>query len=183
MKQFFKIAFLTVSLGAAICATVMASPPGQDPRLRIDSLSHLTETASEYVELNLEGPALRTTLSLLYMERSGVGTSIRNLLLEQDAIYIRNFQFDKAGEYSKSDLGEIHRQLTGKGWSRINRRMANLGCADLELYAYQETGSTRGLAVICAEPSELTVINLVGHIKLESLEQLTAVIYRSKSKR
>ncbi len=179
----FNIAFLAISLITAVCATALASPPGQDPRLRIDSLSHLAENASEYVEVNLEGPALRTTLGLLYMERSAVGTSLRSLLSEQEAIYIRSFQFEKAGEYSPSDLTEIRAQLTGKGWSKINRRLSNLGCADLELYAYSETGSTRGLAVICSEPSELTVINLIGPIKIERLEQLSALIYRSKARR
>lgn len=183
MKLRFTIAFLAIFLTTVVCATALASPPGQDPRLRTDTLSHLADTASEYVEVNLEGPSLRTTLGLLSLERSAVGTGIRNLLSEQEAIYIRSFQFDKAGEYSQSDLADIRAQLTGKGWSRINRRLTNLGCTDLELYAYRVTGNTRGLAIICSDPSALTVVNLIGPIRLERLDQLTALIDRSRAKR
>lgn len=182
MKLCFNIAVLTISFTSIICAAAAASPPGQDPRLRIETLSHLAETASEYVEVNLEGPSLRSTLNLLFFERSAVSMSIGRLLSEQEAIYIRSFQFDRAGEYSQSDLASIRAQLGEKGWSRVKRRPGILGCADLELHVYQVTGSTRGLAMICSDPGALTVVNIIGPISLERLDQLTALIERSRVK-
>jgi hypothetical protein len=87
---------------------------------------------------------------------------------------VKSFEFDKEGEYSQADLDAIRSQLTSSSWSRmvgvISKREGEIS----EIYMMTESGGKKilGLAILAAEPKELTVVNIVGPIDIEKLSSL-----------
>jgi hypothetical protein len=87
-------------------------------------------------------------------------------------IYIRNFEFKKTGEYSKSDLDQIRDQLKAPEWQRIAGFESNTDGEIVEVWVRMESGKMAGLAILAADPKELTVVNLVGAVELSALSDL-----------
>ena len=94
------------------------SPPafGQNPKLDIKNLEPLAKKASEVVDVNLDGALLKLAAKFMTDEDDREGLEIvKNL----KGIYVKNFEFDKPGEYSQADVEAIRGQLQKPVWSRI----------------------------------------------------------------
>ena len=87
-------------------------------------------------------------------------------------IYIKSFEFKKEGEYSPSDLDQIRAQLKSPEWSRIVGVKDAENGENLEVWVRTVNGKVKGVAILAAEPKELTVANLVGSVDLNSLAEL-----------
>ena len=75
-------------------------------------------------------------------------------------------------EIQESDLDALRNQLKSPGWSRIVGVKSKKDGENAEVYLKSENGGITGLAVIAAEPKELTVVNIVGSIQPEDLRDL-----------
>ena len=87
-------------------------------------------------------------------------------------ISVRSFEFAEKGAFSRGDLDPIRKQLTGAGWSRAISVKEN--DEDVEIYFYK-SGTSGGLAIVSAEPKELTVVNIIGPADLSSLGKLSGL--------
>ena len=81
-------------------------------------------------------------------------------------------EFDRAGEYASADVEAIRVQLRTPGWSRIVGVHSKRDGDNVEVFTWLEGGNIAGLAILCADPTELVVVNIVGAIDLEKLSQL-----------
>jgi hypothetical protein len=85
-------------------------------------------------------------------------------------VYVRNFEFEKAGEYQASDLEPIRSQLRDPKWKKI---VEVRGRDNAEVLLRQENEHViSGLAVIVAEAKELTVVYIDGPIDMDGLSKL-----------
>ncbi|HXX22330.1 MAG TPA: DUF4252 domain-containing protein [Terriglobia bacterium] len=163
-------AFLTL-FGVMLAGTF--SPPafGQDPRLDIKNLEALSKKASEVVDVNLDGPLLKLASRFMTDEDDREGLEvIKNL----KGIYVKSFTFDKPGDYSVEDVEAIRSQLHAPAWSRIvtarDKREGEI--TEIYLMTERDGGNILGMAIIDAEPTELTVVNIVGPVDIDKLSQL-----------
>ncbi|MBD0325647.1 MAG: DUF4252 domain-containing protein, partial [Pyrinomonadaceae bacterium] len=85
---------------------------------------------------------------------------------------VKSYEFDKPDEYSPTDLAAINSQLKGPGWSRMVGIRSARQKETLEVYTMLVGDKIGGVAVIAAEPTQLTVVNIVGPIDLEKLSAL-----------
>jgi hypothetical protein len=79
---------------------------------------------------------------------------VKKLLAGIDGIYIKSFEFKKGGGYAPADVDSVRAQLRAPEWSRI---IGVKSSAD---------------DILCAAPKELTVVNIVGPVDLDSLADL-----------
>ena len=86
-------------------------------------------------------------------------------------IYVRSFEFETEGQYSVADLESIRVQLRNTAWSRIVN-INNKKEGSVEVYLMHVAGQISGLAVLAADPKEITVVNIVGPVDLEKLSEL-----------
>jgi Domain of unknown function (DUF4252) len=86
-------------------------------------------------------------------------------------IYVKTFTFENEGEYSDSDVAGIRKQLQSPGWSRIVEVRSKKDGDNAEVYL-KTGGPGGGLAIISANPKELTIVNIVGKIDLDELSEL-----------
>jgi hypothetical protein len=144
----------------------------QDPaRVRISGLEKLAAKASEVVDVNLDAPMLK--LAARFMDNDDKDNAqLQQMLQKLKGIYVRNYQFDKEGEYSETDVEAIRSQLRSPAWSKIVSVRSKKEGENAEVYLLGSESNVQGLVIISADPKELTVVNLVGPIDLDKLSEL-----------
>lgn len=139
----------------------------QAPRLQLDRLERLAGTASQVVDVTLDGSTLR--MATQFMDKD---PQARALVQGLQGIYVRSFEFDRPNAYSPADLEAIRAQLQPPGWARIVHVQSRKD-GQVEVFLMGDgRGGNLGLAVLAAEPKELTIVNIVGPIDLQSLGSL-----------
>ena len=142
----------------------------QDVKLPAD-FDKLAAKASQVVDVSLDGPMLRLAGRFL-SNNDPDEAKVKSIVAGLKGIYVRSFEFEKEGEYSPSELDEIRHQLRGPGWSRIVVVMSKKGGDNAEIYMKLDDNHIGGLVILCADPKELTVVNIVGNISLDDLSEL-----------
>ena len=141
----------------------------QGARLQLDHLDRLASAATETVNITVDPSMLKLASSFL---NGGQDAAIKELLNGLRGIYVKAFEFDHENAYTADDINAVRRQLSAPGWSRLvtvdSKREREL----VEVYSWREGSGSGGLAVLVAEPMELTVVNIVGPIDLAKLGKL-----------
>src|SRR5579864_6115182 len=123
--------------------------------VKLEALDKLADKASETVTVSLDGNLLQLASRFLSGDDPDQA-QIKKLVAGLKGVYVRSFEFDKAGEYQASDLEPIRSQLRDPKWKKI---VEVRGRDNAEVLLRQENEHTiSGLAVIVAEAKELTVV-------------------------
>jgi hypothetical protein len=86
-------------------------------------------------------------------------------------VYVRHFEFEKAGQYQASDVDPIRNQLRDPKWKNIVQVRSRNENADVML-RQEDENTISGLTVIVTEPTELTVVYIDGPVDLDALSKL-----------
>ena len=158
--------FYQLCLGALIMSVVPLAY-GQEAKLKIDHLDKLAAKASEVSDVDLEGPLLQTASQ--FLSKGETDAEIKEIVFGLKGIYVRSFEFEKEGSYSQADLEMIRKQLQSPGWTRIVNVQSKQDKESTEIYSMLSGDKIVGLAILSAEPKELTVVNIVGPIDLAKM--------------
>jgi hypothetical protein len=155
---------------AAFVACLLACAPafGQGAKLQLN-LDHLAAKADEVTNVNLEGPML--DMGRKFLSGKGMDKDAKALVDGLTGIYVRSFEFSKPGGYTPADVESVQKQLNTPGWTKFIDVREGKG-ETTSIYSFLENGKMTGLAVLAAEPRELTVVNIVGPIDLSKLGKL-----------
>ncbi|HEX5083616.1 MAG TPA: DUF4252 domain-containing protein [Blastocatellia bacterium] len=153
---------------AAFCgATALA----QDARLQIDQLNRLADKAADVVEVTLDERSLRLAARFLSPNNPDEA-KVKDIVSGLKGVYVRVFEFEKPGEYAPSDLEPIRSQLRQPGWDKIVGVSSKTGGSNVDVHLKYQGDNVIGVAIISADPKELTVVNIIGLIDLEKVRQL-----------
>jgi len=148
----------------------------QSAKLEINHLDALADKAAEVVDVTLDGPLLQLAARFMSDKRGSDEAAAKDFIQHLKGIYVKNFEFDKDGEYSQADVDEIRKQLHTHAWQRTVEVRTRRGGENAEIYLMPGSGTgadaIQGLAIISAEPRQLTVVNIVGPIDLDKLAEL-----------
>lgn len=155
----------------ALPALAVAADPA---RLQLPDFSALSKKATQSVDISLD-PSLLHLAGLAVDSDTGgdandraVGDLIRGL----KGIYVRSYTFDRPGEYSKADVKAVVAQLLAPGWQPVVSTHDLKGGSNVDIYLRRNGNTTDGVAIIAAQPRELTIVNIVGSIDLAKLARL-----------
>jgi hypothetical protein len=140
-------------------------------RLQIGNLSQLEAKAVEIVDVTIDERLLQMAAKFL-STKDPEQAKVREIVAGLKGVYVKSFEFDKDGEYSTADVEGLRAQLRAPGWTRIVNIVSKRGGDNVEVSLMTEGDKILGLAIIAAEPKELTVVNIVGPIDLEKLSDL-----------
>jgi hypothetical protein len=159
------------SLWKVTIAAILTLPAWAADDLKMPvNLDKLAERASESVDVTLDASMLQLASGFLSKsDRDEV--QVKKLIAKLKGVYVRSFEFDRAGQYSMSDVEAIRSQLKPPTWSRIVGVKSIKG-ENSEIYLKKEGEQIAGLVVLAAEPKELTVVHIDGPISPEELSQL-----------
>jgi hypothetical protein len=169
MKNLFVTTVLFVALGA-LCVPAAA----QGPKLQIDSLARLEDKASKVVDVSLDEKLMGMAARVLRKAdpKDDDARKAADALSSIKEIYVRSYEFDTEGQYSPSDVEGIRAQVRGPGWSRLVGVRSKRAGENAEVYMLSEGDKILGLAIIAADPKQLTVVNIVGSIDIDRLTDL-----------
>ena len=102
----------------------------------------------------------------------GNGAAVNSLIKGIRGIYVRSYTFDKPDEYSKADVAAVQAQLLAPGWQSIVSTHDSKQGSTVDIYVRRSGDHTDGIAIIAAQPLQLTIVNIVGPIDLARLAQL-----------
>lgn len=153
-----------LSCAACFCAAAWA----QQFKFNLDQVA---AKASDVVDLSLNGPTLQFAAKFLDTKDPDEA-KVKQLLSGIEGIYIKNFEFNKTGGYTPADVESVRTQLRAPEWSRIIGIKSSEDNENAELFVRTVDKKVTGVAMVCAGPKELTVVNIVGPVDLDALAEL-----------
>lgn len=166
--------FLTTALIAAALSLCPTAAFGQGPKLQLDSLARLESTATEVVDVSLDEKLMSMAWRFLAKADPKDEDSKRaiEVISGIKEIYVRSYKFDAENSYAPADLEMLRSQVKGQGWSRLAGIRNKRDGENAEVYLLTQGDKMLGLAIIAANPKELTVVNIVGSVDVERLSDL-----------
>ena len=144
-------------------AAVVGQPGGGQPQVKDDLFAgteKFAKNASDVTEVNLDPSMLGAVGG-----SKGNGANVARRL---DFIVVHSYEYDQPGMYKMEDIEEYRAKLAGAGGGCFIHDRSKQESSDI----CQRTGSdpeTHELAIVTAEPKELTFVHLKGRMSLAEL--------------
>jgi hypothetical protein len=99
----------------------------------------------------------------------------RRLIENLDGIYVRSYEFDKDGQYSMDDIQKLRAYFETSEWSPIVRERERRTGETTDVLVKMVNGETHGMFILSAEPKELTIVLILGPVRMEDLGKLKGI--------
>lgn len=99
----------------------------------------------------------------------------RHLIEGLDGIYVREYEFDKEGQYSMEDIQKLRGYFETSEWSPIVRESSKKGGETTDVMVKLVNGETHGMFILEVEPKELTIVLILGPVRMEDLRKLHGI--------
>ncbi len=151
---------------------ILLAAVGSAQEIRLPAnLEKLSAKAVEVVEVNLDQKMLQ--LASRFMDpKDPDEQQAKKLIANLKSVYVRSYEFDKAGQYSDADVAEIRAQLQSPAWNRIVGVRSKREHENAEVYVKSNGNQITSLVIVAADPDELTFVSIDGAIKPEDLAEL-----------
>jgi hypothetical protein len=163
MKHFACIGWIALFGFATVAAAQEIKLPA--------NLDQLASKAKEVVDVTMDGPLLQLAGRFL-SDKDPDEARVKRMVAGLKGIYVRSFEFEGRGEYQESDVDQIRAQLKAPGWMRIVGVRSRRDGENAEIFLKSDGASLGGLVVLVANPTELTIVNIVGQINPEDIRDL-----------
>jgi len=91
-----------------------------------------------------------------------------DLMKKMDFVIVREYQYEKPGQYNLAEIEKFRKRLDNSGWSHMVKERSATESTDVCIKT-DNGGEFSELVVIEAEPTELTFVHLKGHMSLDEL--------------
>jgi Zn-dependent alcohol dehydrogenase len=161
-------------IASALVILVAAASPAlaQTALLKLENLDRLAVGAKQVIDVTVDEQLLQLASKFLSSTRSADERDIKELVKDLKGVYVKRFEFDIEGRYSSADIEPVLKQLRGSGWARIVGVTSKSESRNIEVFVMTDASFIKGIAVVAAEPRELTVVNVVGPIDVDKLSRL-----------
>jgi hypothetical protein len=164
---------LALVLGAAALATpgfAQTSPLLLPPAVEKD----LAARASDVTEVTLNRNML--DFASKFMDgKDKDQAAVRQLIQGLDGIYVRSYEFEKAGEFSMEQIESLRKSFASPEWSPMVRERERKSGETTDILVKLVNGEPHGMFILTAEPKELTIVLIMGPIRLDQLSQLNGI--------
>jgi len=99
----------------------------------------------------------------------------RRLIEGLDGIYVRDYEFDKEGQYSMDDIQKLRSYFETSDWSPIVRERDKKSGESTDVMMKIVNGETHGMFILDVEPKELSIVLILGPVKMEDLSKLGGI--------
>ncbi len=155
-------------IGILLLLSAAAVVHGQQIQFNLD---HLAPKASNTVDIQL-GEGLLHFAAAFLDRKDPEEASVKKLLTGITGIYVKSYEFKTEGAWAPSDLERVRTQLRAPQWARIVGVTSTEDGENAEIFVRSENQKTTGIVILVSQPKELTVVNIVGSIDLNSIADL-----------
>jgi hypothetical protein len=131
----------------------------------------LAARASNVTEVTL-GKNMLTFASKFMNGKDKDETATRQLIQGLDGIYVREYEFDKEGQFSMDQIEKLRQYFETSEWSPIVRERERKTGETTDVMVKLVNGETHGMFILEVEPKELTIVLILGPIRMEDLGKL-----------
>jgi hypothetical protein len=142
--------------------------------LDLSSLDKLAAKAKEVNRVSCDKNQLQMALKMIPSEDKK-DPDAKKFLSGLGSVQVRNFEFEKPGAYSDADLDAVRAQMSKmQGCTVIvDSKEKN---EHSQIFLCSEDGKASGLAVIDAEPKEISVVFIRGSVNFSDLGKLNGLM-------
>ncbi len=98
---------------------------------------------------------------------------MKQLIEGLDGIYVRDYEFDKEGQYSTDQLEQLRQAFSTPEWTpMVHVRETKAGGESTDVMMKMVNGEPQGIFVLDAEPKELAIVLILGPIRMDQLSEL-----------
>ena len=161
---------VSITLLALVCAA--APVYAQNARLQIDHLDKLFPRAVETIDVRVDGSLLLMASKFLRSDKADEA-AVKDIVQALKGVYVKGVEFDKEGEYTESDVEAVRQQLAAPGWNRIVGVRSKRNGDNVEVFLMINNDSViEGIGVLIADPKQIMVVNVVGPLDPEKINNL-----------
>jgi len=174
MNAILKTRIATLLLSAtALALPALAQQPSPlmlPPQLEKD----LAARASDVTEVTLNKNMLAFAAKFMHGKEDD-DANIRQLIQGLDGIYVRDYEFDKDGEYAIDQLDQLRRAFSTPDWQPIVHEHERRSGETTDILMRVVNGENKGMFILNAEPRELSIVLILGPIRVEDLGKLHGI--------
>jgi hypothetical protein len=168
------IRMMTMVLGAAGLAWSAAAQNTPGLPLPPPVEKELASRASDVTEVTL-GKNMLSFASKFMNGKDEDEAATKKLIEGLDGIYVREYEFDKEGQYSLDDIDKLRSYFETSDWTPIIRERSRKDKETTDVMLKVVNGENKGMFVLSAEPKELTIVLILGPIHPEDLGRLSHI--------
>ena len=99
----------------------------------------------------------------------------RQLIEGLEGIYVRSYEFDKEGQYSMEEIEKLRQTFETSEWTPMVRERERKTGETTDVMVKLVNGEAHGMFILTAEPRELTIVLILGPIRMEDLGKLKGI--------
>jgi len=168
-----KIQMLTLILGAAALAAPALAQGAQLP-IAPAVEKELAARASNVTEVTLGKNMLEFAAKFMNGKDQDEAATQR-LISGLEGIYVREYEFDKEGQYSMEAIAQLRKYFETSEWSPVVREHDRKSGESTDVMVKLVNGESHGLFILEVEPKELTIVLILGPIRMEDLGKLKGI--------
>lgn len=161
------IAFIFGAVALAIPAVAQTSPLPLPPAVE----KELAARASDVTEVTL-GKSMLAFAAKFMNGKDQDEAATRQLIEGLDGIYVRDYEFDKEGEFSAEQVEQLRKYFETSEWSPIVRERERKTGESTDVMVKLVNGEVHGMFILEVAPKELTIVLILGPVRMEDLGKL-----------
>jgi hypothetical protein len=157
-------------LAFAQAASPSTSPIPLPPQLEKELAARASNVSEVTLDKNMLGFASK------FMDNKDKNQAgVSNLIQGLDGIYVRDYEFDKEGQYSMDEIEKLRQAIETPEWQPLVRDREHKGAEMTDVMVKIVNGETRGMFILSAEPKELSIVLILGDIRMDQLGMLKGI--------
>jgi len=167
----YKVAMRIGALALAVAALALLAHAQNGLPLPSPVEKELAARAVDVTEVTLDKNMLGFAARFM-TDKDEDEAHARKLISGLQSVYVREYEFDKEGQYSMDDVAKLRAQFETPEWSPIVRERERKSGETTDVMMKMVNGEPQGIFVLAAEPKELTIVLILGPIRMEDLGEL-----------
>lgn len=99
----------------------------------------------------------------------------RHLIEGLEGIYVRDYEFEKPGEYSMEDVEKLRQAFETPEWSPMVRERERKKGESTDVLMKMVNGEPHGMFILSAEEKELSIVLILGPIRMDDLGKISGM--------
>jgi hypothetical protein len=169
---------LTFILAAGVLASLALANAAQAQTDQLPAPSpiekDLAARASDVTEVTL-GKNMLAFAAKIMNGKDEDDAATRRLIEGLEGIYVREYEFDKEGQFSPADVDQLRKYFETSEWSPIVKERERKSGESTDVMVKLVNGESHGMFILSVEPKELTIVLILGPIHMDDLSKLKGI--------